>query len=46
MMRFLHKYFDALNGVFRNINDITKSEKNINEFLEGPVRHSGFKKIN
>ncbi len=40
------KYFDALNGVFKNINDITKSEKNIKEFLEGPVRHSGFKKIN
>jgi glutamate-1-semialdehyde 2,1-aminomutase len=42
----LAKYFDALNSVFRNINDITKSEKNINEFLEVPVRHSGFKKIN
>jgi glutamate-1-semialdehyde 2,1-aminomutase len=42
----LTKYFDALNGVFKNINDITKSEKNIKEFLEGPVRHSGFKKIN
>ncbi len=40
------KYFDALNGVFKNINDITKSEKNIKELLEGPVRHSGFKKIN
>ena len=44
--KILDKYFDALNDVFRNINDITKSEKNIKEFLEGPVRHSGFKKIN
>lgn len=42
----LDKYFEALNIVFRNINDIIKSEKNINDFLEGPVRHSGFKKIN
>ena len=42
----LDKYFDALNDVFSSINDITKSEKNIKEFLEGPVRHYGFKKIN
>ena len=30
----LDKYFEALNGVFRNINDIIKSEKNINDFLK------------
>ncbi len=42
----LTKYFEALGTVFREINSIIKSGKNINQFLNGPVRHSGFKKIN
>ena len=42
----LDKYFEALNSVFRNLNKIIKSKKNINEFLNGPVRHSGFKRLN
>jgi len=42
----LAKYFEALGTVFRDINNISKSGKNIEQFLNGPVRHSGFKKIN
>jgi glutamate-1-semialdehyde 2,1-aminomutase len=42
----LTKYFDDLNEVLSNLDNISKRGEDINEFLEGPVRHSGFKKIN
>ncbi len=39
-------YFDALDEVFYTISKCEKDHKNINELLEGPVCHSGFKRLN
>ena len=42
----IEQYLHALSKVFKNINEIQQSKKNIIDLLEGPIRHSGFKKIN
>ena len=39
-------YFEALDEVFYTISKCEKDHKNINELLEGPVCHSGFKRLN
>ncbi len=42
----LEKYFGELEGVFQVIADCEKGKKNVNELLEGPVCHAGFKRLN
>lgn len=39
-------YFDALDGVYKTISDCEQDHKNIHDLLEGPVCHSGFKRLN
>ena len=39
-------YFEALDEIFYTISKCEKDHKNINELLEGPVCHSGFKRLN
>lgn len=43
---FIEKYFDALDSVYKDISNCEKGNKNINDLLEGPVCHSGFKRLN
>lgn len=40
------QYFDALNDIYAIINQCEIGNKDINELLEGPVCHSGFKRLN
>lgn len=42
----IEDYFDALDGVYKTISDCETGSKNIIELLEGPVCHSGFKRLN
>ena len=39
-------YFDALDDVYHTISQCEKGNKTISEFLEGPICHSGFKRLN
>ena len=39
-------YFDALDDVYHTISQCEKGNKIISELLEGPVCHSGFKRLN
>jgi len=39
-------YFDALDSIYKIISECEKGNKNINNLLEGPVCHSGFKRLN
>ena len=39
-------YFDALDDVYHTISQCEKGNKTISELLEGPVCHSGFKRLN
>ncbi len=39
-------YFDALDGIYKTISECNKDLKNIDNLLEGPVCHSGFKRLN
>lgn len=39
-------YFNALDGVYKTISDCEKGNKNILDLLEGPICHSGFKRLN
>ena len=39
-------YFDVLNDIFMKISKCQIGEANIFDFLEGPVSHSGFKRLN
>jgi hypothetical protein len=39
-------YFQELNIIFNVINNCETGLLNINELLEGPVCHSGFKRLN
>lgn len=41
----IDQYFDALDPIFSLINECEK-DRNIDELLEGPVCHSGFKRLN
>lgn len=42
----LKQYFEELETVFKVIADCEKGNKNINDLLEGPVCHAGFKRLN
>lgn len=39
-------YFDVLDDVYHTISQCEKGNKTISELLEGPVCHSGFKRLN
>ena len=39
-------YFNALNEVYRIVRQCENKEKQIDELLEGPVCHAGFKRLN
>ena len=43
---YFESYFDALDGIYKIISECEKGNKNINNLLEGPVCHSGFKRLN
>ena len=42
----LKKYKDACDKVFSKIGDIVQSGKNVEDYLRGPVCHSGFSRLN
>ena len=42
----ISRYFEELDLVFRTLSDCEKGNRNIQELLEGPVCHSGFKRLN
>ena len=44
--KYFDQYFDSLNDVYHSISMCIKGDLNINELLEGPVCHSGFKRLN
>jgi glutamate-1-semialdehyde 2,1-aminomutase len=44
--KILQKYFNAFEYVFSKINKINKQNKRIEKFLEGPVCHSTFRRLN
>ena len=39
-------YFDVLNNIYKTISECEKGNINIDSLLEGPVCHSGFKRLN
>lgn len=39
-------YFDALDEVYKVIDECIRGQKNIDSLLEGPVCHGGFKRLN
>jgi glutamate-1-semialdehyde 2,1-aminomutase len=39
-------YTEALNDVYKSISQFERGEKNVNDFLEGPVCHDGFYRLN
>lgn len=43
---YINMYFNALDDIYHTISQCEKDEKNINDLLEGPVCHSGFKRLN
>jgi glutamate-1-semialdehyde aminotransferase len=43
---YFESYFNALDSVYKLISECEKGNKNINNLLEGPVCHSGFKRLN
>lgn len=42
----IEDYFDALDGVYKTISECEKGNQTIHDLLEGPVCHSGFKRLN
>lgn len=42
----MDRYFDALDAVYRVIAECEQGSKRIDDLLEGPVCHSGFKRLN
>ncbi|MEO8934308.1 MAG: aminotransferase class III-fold pyridoxal phosphate-dependent enzyme, partial [Xanthomarina sp.] len=42
----IEKYIEALDGVYNDISQCEKGNKDIYNLLEGPVCHSGFKRLN
>ena len=42
----LEMYFDALNDIYKTIYKCESEELNIHDLLEGPICHSGFKRLN
>lgn len=44
--KHLNSYFENLNEVFKTINKCETGDKYIEDLLDGPVCHSGFKRLN
>jgi glutamate-1-semialdehyde aminotransferase len=44
--RVIKKYEIELNKIFEIIRKIESSGSNVNNYLEGPISHSGFKRLN
>jgi glutamate-1-semialdehyde aminotransferase len=44
--KHFEQYFAHLNDVYKSISKCISGELNINDLLEGPVCHSGFKRLN
>jgi glutamate-1-semialdehyde 2,1-aminomutase len=44
--KYFESYFTALDQVYGVIADCDKGHKNVDQLLEGPVCHSGFKRLN
>ena len=42
----LNSYFDALNDVYHNISMCELCKQDVKDLLNGPVCHSGFKRLN
>ena len=42
----INNYLNELNDVFNVISKCEKDQISINDLLEGPVKHSGFKRLN
>ena len=42
----LNPYFEDLHAVFKTINKFESDQLDVNEFLDGPVCHGGFKRLN
>jgi glutamate-1-semialdehyde 2,1-aminomutase len=43
---YFDSYFDNLNEVYKIISECVQGNKDINTLLEGPICHSGFKRLN
>jgi glutamate-1-semialdehyde 2,1-aminomutase len=43
---YFDRYFDNLNEIYNTISQCVNGNKDINSLLEGPVCHSGFKRLN
>jgi glutamate-1-semialdehyde 2,1-aminomutase len=43
---FISSYFDALDGIYKTISHCQNGKMNIDSLLDGPVCHSGFKRLN
>jgi hypothetical protein len=43
---YLEKYFSELDKVYGMIRKCEHQDLNINDLLEGPICHSGFKRLN
>ena len=43
---YFDSYFDALDPIFNIIHKCESGDLNIDQLLEGPVCHSGFKRLN
>ena len=44
--KIIQDYLEALDSVFYKIKEIEMDKKDINEFLDGPICESGFKRLN
>ena len=45
-LNHINKYIKVLDKIFKQISHIEKNKLNIDNFLEGPVSHSTFKRLN
>ena len=46
MDKYIERYFNELDPIYKLINKCENGSMNISELLEGPVCHSGFKRLN
>ena len=44
--KHLSNYFDELDKIYKTISKCESEKLNINNLLDGPVCHSGFKRLN
>ena len=43
---YFKMYFDILDGIYKTIHDCEVGNQEINQLLDGPVCHNGFKRLN